>query len=274
MTIGTQEWTRDPFGGEMLEGKIYGRGASDMKSGMAAMMMAAKQLADANTELKGDLILAFTAGESSNCLGAKRMVETGALADAGAIIVSEPSSLQLLIAEAGTWWVKAIARGEPGHGSGGAKIENSAILKIVDFIHQLPGFDFDVADHPLLGQPRISVGTMSGGTAVNQTPDYAECAIDVRFLPGMHQADMLAALERFAGPEISFETLDLKPAIEVPEDHSLRKDLSKCMCCPSQNGCRAGRGLLLFRCGHLYPGPQHSARHSWPGRARHERLAR
>ncbi|MFT5194895.1 MAG: succinyl-diaminopimelate desuccinylase [Cellvibrionaceae bacterium] len=224
MTVGTRPWDHDPFAGEIEDGKLYGRGASDMKSGMAAMMMAAKRLAEAGHPLKGDLILAFTAGESSNCLGARRMIETGQLSDAGAIIVSEPSSLQLLVAEAGTWWVKAVAKGETGHGSGvqaGTKNSLNAIIKLVDFIQKLQFFSFDVPSHPLLGQPTINIGLIAGGTAVNQTPDYAECAIDVRFLPNMDADEMQAALQKFAGDEIAFETIDLKPAIELPTDHPL-----------------------------------------------------
>ncbi|MEM7119089.1 MAG: M20 family metallopeptidase [Chloroflexota bacterium] len=224
MTVGTQTWHHDPFAAEIEAGKLYGRGASDMKSGMAAMMMAAKQLAAHAHLLQGDLILAFTAGESSNCLGAKRLIETNALNGAGAIIVSEPSSLRLLITESGTWWVRAIAKGEPGHGSGiqaGTKGSSSAILKLVDFIQRLQSFSFNVADHPLLGQPTIRIGLIEGGTAVNQTPDHAECAIDIRFLPGMDRAAMLTALQTFAGEEITFETLDLKPAIELSADHPL-----------------------------------------------------
>ncbi|MGB1252859.1 MAG: M20/M25/M40 family metallo-hydrolase, partial [Candidatus Promineifilaceae bacterium] len=213
-----------PFAGEVEDGKLYGRGASDMKSGMAAMMIAAKKLVACKNQFKGDLILAFTAGESSNCLGAKQMVRGDALHDAGAIIVSEPSSLQLLTVEAGTWWVKAVAKGEAGHGSGikaGTKNSTNAILKLVDFIQRLPSFTFDVPSHPLLGQPTISVGLISGGTAVNQTPDHAECAIDIRFLPSMDVETMQTALQQFAGDEITFETIDLKPVIELPVDHWL-----------------------------------------------------
>ncbi len=247
MTVGTRPWIHDPFGGEVEDGKLYGRGASDMKSGMAAMMIAAKRLASEDRSFSGDLILAFTAGESSNCLGARRMIETGQLVDAGAIIVSEPSSLQLLVAEAGTWWVKAIAQGEPGHGSGvqaGTKGSSNAILKLVDFIQKLQTFSFDVSSHPLLGQPTVSVGLISGGTAVNQTPDHAECAIDIRFLPEMNVAEMLAKLQAFAGDDIAFETIDLKPAIEIPAEHPLVKLCTKV--CREQLGSAVLPGGVFY----------------------------
>ena len=224
MTIGTQPWSHPPFGGEVHDGKIYGRGTSDMKSGMAAMLVAAQKIMQSGTPLSGDLILAFSAGESSNCIGAKRMLERGDIDDAGAIIVSEPSSLRILIAETGTFWIKATATGVPGHTSGatgGLGTGSNAILKLVKLINQLQNFHFDVAPHPLLGQPTVSIGTIQGGTAVNQTPDHAALGLDVRFLPGMEADQMLADLQALAGPEIRFEIIDLKPPVEIADDHPL-----------------------------------------------------
>lgn len=229
MTIGSVKngetaWTHPPFGGEIHDGKIYGRGASDMKSGMAAMIIAAQQIMESQAQLKGDLILALSAGESSNCIGAKRMLEQGDIDDAGAIIVSEPSSLRILVAETGTWWIKATATGVPGHSSGatgGLGTGSNAILKLVNLINNLQEFRFDVETHPLLGDPTISIGTIQGGTAVNQTPDHAELGIDVRFLPGMTVEQMLPLLQSAAGPDVEFETIDLKPPVEIAPDHPL-----------------------------------------------------
>lgn len=233
MTIGTQTWAYPPFGGEIHQGKLYGRGASDMKGGLAAMMMAAQQVRRWDVPLKGDLILAFSAGESSNCLGAKRMVATKALDDAGAIIVSEPSSLRILVAETGTWWVKVTASGISGHTSGatsGLGTGSNAILKLVDFINHIQAFNFDVDSHPLLGQPMVSVGTIQGGTAVNQTPDHAELELDVRFLPGMETDTILKAFQAIAGPAIAFETIDWKPPVEIATDHPLVKICQEACC--------------------------------------------
>ena len=224
MTVGTQAWDFPPFEGENHDGKVYGRGASDMKSGLAAMMLAARQARRWGEPLRGDLILAFAAGESSNCLGAKRIVATNGLHGAGAIVVSEPTSLRVLIAETGTWWVKATATGTPGHASGSARGQGegaNAILKIIDLAQRVRELHFDAAPHPLLGLPTLSIGLISGGTAVNQTPDHAELSMDIRFLPGMEIADMLATLQAVAGPEIQFETIDWKQPLEIAINHPL-----------------------------------------------------
>ncbi len=224
MTIGTQPWTVNPFGGEIQNGKIYGRGASDMKGGLAAMLIAARKATKWSIPLQGDLILAWTAGESSNCLGAKHLIEKGDLVDAGAIIVSEPTSLGVLTAEKGTWWLKASSTGIPGHSSGvtgGQGTGSNAILKIIDLVQTLRDFKFEATPHPLLGEPTISIGLISGGTAINQTPDYAELGIDIRFLPGMETEVMLPKLQAIAGPEITFETVDWKPPVEIELDHPL-----------------------------------------------------
>jgi succinyl-diaminopimelate desuccinylase len=75
--IGRQPWSFDPFAGDVVDGRIRGRGASDMKGAVSAFIAAAARLAARPTPLAGDVILAFTAGESSNCLGARRLVEQG-----------------------------------------------------------------------------------------------------------------------------------------------------------------------------------------------------
>jgi succinyl-diaminopimelate desuccinylase len=224
MTIGTQPWDIPPFEGESHGGRVYGRGASDMKSGMAAMMLAARRATLWGVPLKGDLILAFAAGESSNCIGAKRIVATNGLHGAGAIVVSEPTSLRVLVAETGTWWVKATATGTAGHASGSARGQGegaNAILKIIDLAQKVRDVHFDAPKHLLLGLPTLSVGLISGGTAVNQTPDHAELSMDIRFLPGMEIDDMLATLQAVAGPDIQFETIDWKPPLEIAINHPL-----------------------------------------------------
>ena len=92
---GEAPWEFPPYEGVVRDGRVFGRGAADMKGGMAAMLKAAEALARHRVAIEGDLILAFTSGETSNCIGARRLVEAGMLEDAGAFLVSEPTGLEV-----------------------------------------------------------------------------------------------------------------------------------------------------------------------------------
>lgn len=209
-------WTHPPFAAEVADGKLYGRGAADMKGGLAAMAAAALKLKRATAALPGDVILAFSAGESSSCLGAKRMVERGDLAGAGALLVSEPSSMQVLIAETGALWLEARATGTPGHASAGGG--DNAILKLIDFLDRVRGNPFAQETHPLLGAASLAINTIGGGGAVNLTPDTATATLDIRTVPGMTTAGVLAVLGDIAGVGIDFRVLDDKPSIVTDPD--------------------------------------------------------
>jgi len=211
MPIGDSTWKHDPFGAETKNGRLYGRGAGDMKSGLAAMAAAALKIKTAGLPLTGDLILAFSAGESSSCLGAKRMVEAGSLTGAGTLLVSEPSSLGLIVAETGALWLRVTATGKPGHASAGGG--DNAVLKLIDFLHAVRDNPFKGHTHPLLGPASLAINTISGGTAVNLTADHAEATLDIRSVPGMTTPDILAELEGIAAGRVNFHIIDDKPPV-------------------------------------------------------------
>jgi succinyl-diaminopimelate desuccinylase len=150
------------------------------------------------------------------------MVLDGSLEGAGALLVSELSSLEIFIAEKGALWLKAIAAGAPGHPSGAAGAHgagDNAIFKLVDLINRLRDWKPEAPAHPLLGEPSLSVGTITGGSAINITPDHAELGLDIRYVPGMSAEDILSELQALAGADITFEVLDDKPPVETPPDH-------------------------------------------------------
>jgi succinyl-diaminopimelate desuccinylase len=189
-----------------------------MKSGMAAMISAAAALQASGDRLGGDLILALSAGESSNCLGAKRMIERGDLADAGHFLVSEPTSLGVLIAEKGALWLRLTAHGKGGHASaaqGSALESRSAITRMMAALATLETLSFDIADHPLLGAPTIAVGTIRGGSVVNMTPDLCVAEIDLRLVPGQEPDAVIASLAGHIGEDIEIATIDHKPPVET-----------------------------------------------------------
>ena len=215
---GELPWDHPPYAAEVHDGRIYGRGAADMKGGMAAMIAAAEAVAASGHTLRGDLILAFTSGETSNCIGAKLLAEGPHLHGAGAFLVSEPTGLEVGTAEKTALWLRAVATGRTAHGSQPHAGDN-AIAKLVAFLARLPGFDFAAAPHPLLGLPTIQIGRITGGVNINVTPDRADAELDLRLLPDQDADAVTAALLAFAGPGIALERIDLKPSVVTSPVH-------------------------------------------------------
>jgi succinyl-diaminopimelate desuccinylase len=213
---GDQQWSFDPFAGDVVDGEIRGRGASDMKSAVAAFIAAAVQLGETPEPLAGDVILAFTAGESANCIGARRLVEQGFQEEIGAFLCGEPSTLDIIVAEKAILWLKACATGTIGHVSGAAG--TNAIDLMVTFLTALGTLQLDLEAHPLLTGPSLSVGRISGGSAVNVTPDHCEAEIDVRFGPGVTVDSVLDQIRPLLPDRMTLEVADFKPAVVEPPD--------------------------------------------------------
>jgi succinyl-diaminopimelate desuccinylase len=192
-----------------------------MKGGMAAMAMAAIEIKRAGTRLRGDLMLHFTAAENSSLLGAKALVSGGYLEGVGALLNSEPSSMRLFVAEKGTVWIRATARGDTGHSAfrdGESGDRGNAIVRLARFIDRIPDLDLEAPPHRHLKPPTINPGTISGGLAVPLIPPRAVCDIDVRLVPGLEPEDVLAAFQAAAGPHIDLAILDSKPPVDTPDD--------------------------------------------------------
>lgn len=214
--IGAQPWSFDPFAGNVVDGRLRGRGASDMKSAVATFIAAAHRIAQRDTPLAGDIILAFTAGESANCLGARRLVEQGFQSEIGAFLCGEPSTLDIIVVEKAILWLEARARGEMGHVSGAAGV--SAITVMAELLNRLKDLTLDLPAHPLLTPPSVNVGRIQGGSAVNVTPDSCTAEVDVRFGPGIALEDVMAQLHAITPERIEWRITDFKPAVEEKPD--------------------------------------------------------
>lgn len=214
--IGAQPWSFDPFAGDVVDGRLRGRGASDMKSAVATFIAAAHRIAQRDTPLAGDIILAFTAGESANCLGARRLVEQGFQSEIGAFLCGEPSTLDIIVVEKAILWLEARAKGEMGHVSGAAGV--SAITVMGELLNRLKDLTLDLPAHPLLTPPSVNVGRIQGGSAVNVTPDSCTADVDVRFGPGIALEDVMAQLHTITPERIEWRITDFKPAVEEKPD--------------------------------------------------------
>lgn len=199
--LGAANWSVDPFTGEVVDGKLYGRGSTDMKSGVAAMVAAAISSAD-ELERGPGLMLVLTAGEETGCAGANQLVQLeGVLGTAGAIVVGEPTSNYPRIGHKGVLWLLAETRGVTAHGST-PEYGVNAVVRGAKIVTKLENFGFIHAPHPVLGSPTVNVGRMQGGMNINSVPDRAEIALDVRSIPGTNHDEIVEWLRSHLAPEL------------------------------------------------------------------------
>lgn len=221
--LGQAPWTVDPFVGDIEGGKLYGRGSSDMKSGVAAFVTAAIGIASRSEPTAG-LVLAITAGEENGCEGAYDLVSReGVLGHAGAFVVAEPTSNLPVVGHKGALWLEARTEGVTAHGSMPEQGVN-AIYKATNAINSLDSFSFDVPPHPVLGVPTLNVGHISGGLNINSIPDACVFGIDIRTIPKQSHAEVLESLDVHLGQEVELRTLvDVEGLWTSPEDPWVRE---------------------------------------------------
>ena len=214
--LGSAEWSRDPFAGETDGDRLYGRGTTDMKGGLAAIVVAAERLAGLGRGEAG-LELVLCAAEETGCEGALQVAGVdGALGRAGAVLVAEPTLNYPCVAHKGVVWMTARTSGRSSHGSM-PELGDNAVYKLARAIGALERFRFDHPTDELLGDPTLSLGTVEGGVKVNVVPDSACATVDVRTVPGLSADDVVSALRAELGEEVELEPwVALPPVVTDP----------------------------------------------------------
>src|SRR4051812_6271404 len=206
--LGNAPWSVDPFAGEIIDGKIYGRGSTDMKCGVAAFVAAIANTAG-QLEGTGGAVLVITAGEEIGCEGAFHLARAGMVGRAGALVEAEPTSNAALVGHKGALWLRLTLKGVTAHGSM-PHLGVNAAYKAARVLTALENFQFNVAPHPHLGSPTLNVGTVHAGLNVNSVPDLAEIGIDIRSIPGLDHSRIQEHLKAELGEDISLEqTVDV-----------------------------------------------------------------
>jgi succinyl-diaminopimelate desuccinylase len=195
--LGAAKWTKDAFAGETDGDRVYGRGATDMKSGIAAFVAAALELAPQLAKGPG-LVLVITAGEEVGCEGARYLADRKLLGRAGAIVVAEPTANYPYIGHKGLAWFEIETRGVTAHGSM-PEVGDNAILKMARVIGELERFRFPVEKHAVMGAPTMNVGTIHGGLNTNSVPDRATITVDTRTVPGIDHVHLCQSLASLLG---------------------------------------------------------------------------
>ncbi|MFC1479626.1 M20 family metallopeptidase [Planctomycetota bacterium] len=223
--LGDTPWEHAPFGGEVEGDKIYGRGITDMKGGIAAITAAAIQASENTKKMKAGLKLIFTAGEELGCKGSLHLAGMPeALGKAGALVVAEPTLNHPVCCHRGAFWIEVSAKGVTAHGAT-PHLGDNAIFKIVKMINKIQEYTFDIPKHPLLGPPSLNVGMIKGGENINSVPDYASFTIDIRTLPGQQHEELLEDLKKVLGEEAEISIKNDLPSVATDPDHLWMKSV-------------------------------------------------
>ncbi|MFB6221433.1 MAG: M20 family metallopeptidase [Halolamina sp.] len=202
------EWSHDPYGGDIEDDSLYGRGSADMKTGVAVAMRALADLqADLESgDLDGSVVFHAAIGEETAEPGTKRLLELGYDGDYG--VVLEPTGLRTATSEKGLAWYEITVGGEPSHASRPDQGVN-AIQNARPVLDALAAYDERVRERtdPLVGQAYATVTEFDAGTKENVVPEEAVITVDRRFLPE----------ESAEGIDTEFETL----LSDVAEEHDI-----------------------------------------------------
>jgi len=222
-TVSVAGMTIDPFCGRESEGKIWGRGASDTKGPMAAMLTALTRLRDRLPSLSHEIWFAGLMGEESGQHGAKALAASEQF---DFVIAGEPTDLKTVHAHKGSLWITLEAHGKAVHASAPERGENAiyAMSEAIERIRSVVIPQLDQLTHPLLGRTTLSVGTIRGGSKTNIVPDHCEATIDIRLVPGVEPLPIVEMIQK-AAPGLNLTYQSSKPLYTDPE-HTLIQKLS------------------------------------------------
>jgi succinyl-diaminopimelate desuccinylase len=234
-TVPVDGMTIDPFTPVVRDGKMYGRGACDVKGGMAAMLAAFARLVREKPAGSSSVVMSCTCDEESTVLGVTDLVKlwsdpsrTGSLLSRrpDLSIVAEPTDLDIVVAHRGAtrWKVKTVGRAchssKPSNGINAIYRMARVVTALEEFAERLPQ---SIAPHPLCGPPTLSVGLIQGGISVNTVPDECTIEIDRRVIPGEQDRDVIVQVQAFLSERLDFEPDMLPPwitAAALSDDHN------------------------------------------------------
>lgn len=204
------DWRHDPFGGVIANGAVHGRGACDMKGGLAIQVAVAQWLA---AEGRGEgLVLHFAMGEERGEPGTEELIEAGFVAPSG--LVLEPTDLRLGVAQRGLITLQISIEGRAGHASRPDLTDNPidhvpAVLKVVEQLETSP-----TTRHPLLGTPTWTTTVIRSGVIPSMVPGVAEICVDRRMVPGETVQSVISTLQNALAATLGGQSFSVSVAEE------------------------------------------------------------
>lgn len=236
-----------PFDPIERDGRLYGRGAGDMKGGLAAMIEAARLLADSGGLKAGRLIVAAVVDEEYESIGAEALVKNW---HADAAVVTEPTDLEVAIGHKGFSWVEIKVAGRAAHGS--RPLEGrDAILRMGRVLSELEGLNNELQSrppHPVLGNPSLHGSLIEGGRELSTYPDWCLLRMERRTVTGESEDVALAEVReilsglKLRDPELEAEArlMFSRRPYETPEEHDLPRMLEQAVENTGHSTKRAG----------------------------------
>lgn len=231
------EWQRDPFGGEIVDGMLWGRGSADMKGGLAAMLFAAAALDD-ERPFAGRLVLAVLADEEGMMLGAKGFVAAGHARGVDAAIICEPEGGELCLTQKGAMRVRLTATGRMAHGAMPDQGINP-LPALAAYIAAAADLEAELqAPHGRdehLGLPYVTPTVVRGGhpDQINVIPATGTLALDIRTTPLIDHEELIDRLRQLAGEigkrtgtRLDLELIDDRPPTRTPSDAPVARALA------------------------------------------------
>lgn len=224
-----EEWTVDPFGGEMKEGRIYGRGACDTKGNLAAAVMAVKAIQDSGIPFKGKILLCIPVDEEGLMLGIKAFIERGWADEVDAAIICEPEENNLCITQKGALRIAIRVLGKMAHGAmplAGIN-PNWGMAAIITKLEQMQQKEIQrLGKDDFLGYPSITPTILraprKGEAQINVIPKESYTTLDIRTIPGQEHPLMIQEFQEMLD-NLAAERPDFKAEMEILEERPWTK---------------------------------------------------
>lgn len=214
-------WHTDPTQATLVDRRVYGRGSTDMKSGLAGLVMALILLKRKGIVPAVNLVFAATCDEESGGAGATASLNKAWLKEAEFILVGEPTALKFGLAEKACNWLKLIVHGKTGHGAYPERGVN-AIERGFAIIERVRTA-LEKHHHPLLGRTTLQITQVHAGILPNMTPDRAEFVLDIRNTPSLSNEALFELIEEESALEAAktagllrteLEAINSRPPLE------------------------------------------------------------
>jgi succinyl-diaminopimelate desuccinylase len=236
-------WKHAPFGGDMVDGRIYGRGSADMKGGLAAAMVAAAAVKRSGVPLGGRLVVGALVDEEGDMLGARHLCTTATGRALTAAIICEPEQNELCLEQRGVVWARVTVRGRMAHGAMPEAGVNP-ITALGVLLREAPALERRLRKlcgrspylRPPTVTPTIVTAPVQGVAQSNVIPSMAQAVLDVRLTPGPDEATVAKEIDaacRSAMAALPGVTVDWQPvngfrmATRVERDEALVKAMIK-----------------------------------------------